>query len=118
MFFKAGNNRKIGAEKEKKAGRYLETQGYHILEYNFYSRYGEIDLVAKDGEYLVFAEVKYRSSIRYGFPEEAVDYRKQYRIRKTAMLYIAKNEKSFDCPVRFDVISILGTKITHIKDAF
>lgn len=63
-------------------------------------------------------EVKYRSSVRYGFPEEAVDHRKQYRIRKTAMLYIARNGKSFECPIRFDVISILETKITHIKDAF
>ena len=112
------NKRQTGSFYEDKAAEYLESIGYDILCRNFYGKGGEIDIVAKDNETLVFVEVKYRSSVRSGFPEEAVDYRKQYRIRKTAMLYIARNGKSFDCPIRFDVISILGTKITHIKDAF
>lgn len=118
MFFKAGNNRKIGTEKEKKAGRYLETQGYHILEYNFYSRYGEIDLVAKDGEYLVFAEVKYRSSEKNGYPEEAVDTRKRKKIIRTAQFYLLKNGLSVDIACRFDVVVILKDEVRLIKDAF
>ena len=60
---KAGcTNHKTGAEYEQKAGAYLEEQGYEILEYNFRCRAGEIDIVARDGEYLVFCEVKYRAS--------------------------------------------------------
>ena len=56
------SKRKTGAEYEQKAGAYLEGQGYEILEYNYRCRTGEIDIVARDGEYLVFCEVKYRAS--------------------------------------------------------
>ena len=58
------NKREVGASHEKLAGAYLETQGYLILEYNFRSRRSEIDIVARDGEYLVFVEVKYRADER------------------------------------------------------
>ena len=75
------NKRQIGTEKEKLAGAYLEQNGYEIIEYNFRCKQGEIDIVAKDGEYLVFCEVKYRSNIKKGTPFEAVDYKKQ-RVRR------------------------------------
>ena len=81
------NKRAVGTAYEKLAGEYLRQQGYEILEYNFRCRMGEVDIVAKDGEYLVFVEVKYRSSGRSGSPLEAVDRRKQRIISKVASYY-------------------------------
>ena len=66
------NKRQTGSFYEDRAAEYLESIGYDILCRNFYGKGGEIDIVAKDNETLVFVEVKYRSSVRYGFPEEAV----------------------------------------------
>lgn len=112
------NNRKKGNEYEDKACEYLKSLKYEILDRNFHGRGGEIDIIARDGNFLVFAEVKYRSSLKYGYPQEAVDYIKQNRIRGTARDYIFQKAISFRYSVRFDVIAILGEEITHIKDAF
>lgn len=112
------NNRKTGAKYEEMAAGYLANQGIKILALNFRAKTGEIDIIAMDNTTLVFCEVKYRSSIKFGYPEEAVDYRKQDKIRKTAMYYMMSEHYSENTPVRFDVISILGTKIKHIKEAF
>lgn len=112
------NKRTIGGEYEKLASEYLHNLGYQILTLNFRTRTGEIDIIAMDNNTLVFIEVKYRSSTKYGYPEEAVDYRKQIKIRKTAMYFMSNKKYSINTPVRFDVIAILGKKITHIKDAF
>lgn len=114
---KTDNRRSTGAAYEQAAGYYLEQLGYEILEYNYRCRRGEIDIVAKDGEYLVFCEVKYRSDGKKGSPLEAVDARKQQRIRRAALYYLTEHGKS-DVPCRFDVIGIEGTKVTHIRDAF
>lgn len=70
------NKRKTGQEQEAKAACFLKTQGYQILEQNYRCKRGEIDLVAREGQYLVFVEVKYRSTNESGLPEEAVDLRK------------------------------------------
>ena len=70
--YKNRNKRQIGAEHEKLSGDYLKSQGYEILEYNFFSRYGEIDIVARHGEYLVFAEVKFRKTLAAGHPFEGI----------------------------------------------
>lgn len=113
----AENKRKIGAEYEKIAGAYLEKQGYEILEYNYGSRQGEVDIIAKDGEYLVFCEVKYRATQQSGHPSEAVNYKKQKALSKCALYYIMK-KKIEEAPCRFDVISICGEKITLLKNAF
>ena len=112
------NKRKLGNDYEDKACEYLESIGYIILERNFRSKKGEIDIIAKDTDTLVFCEVKYRSNTRYGLPEEAVDYRKQDKIRKTAAYYLFRNNFPVETRVRFDVIAVLGEKITHIEDAF
>lgn len=112
------NNRKTGANYEELAAGYLTNQGIKILALNFRAKTGEIDIIAMDNTTLVFCEVKYRSNTKFGYPEEAVDYRKQAKIRKTAMYYMMSEHYSENMPVRFDVISILGTKIKHIKDAF
>lgn len=103
---------------ERQAAEFLENKGYQILHRNFCSRYGEIDLVARQGRYLVFLEVKYRKDEKGGHPLEAVDRRKQRRICKTAMYYCLRYGYGEDTPCRFDVIGILGTEIMHLEHAF
>ena len=111
------NTRKTGARYEKHAGAYLEAHGYEILQYNYRCKKGEIDIVAKDGEYLVFCEVKYRAGVSGGSPAEAVDLRKQKKISGSAMYYLMENYLT-DVPCRFDVVAIQGREITLIKNAF
>lgn len=112
------NKREVGYEYEQKAAVYLQNQGYEILESNYNMRTGEIDLIAKDGEYYAFIEVKYRSSIRNGYPEEAVDYRKMKHITKTASLYLLRHGLSEFTPCRFDVVVILKGEMKLLKNAF
>ena len=112
------NKREQGSHYETMAAEYLKNKGYEIILQNFFSKNGEIDIIAKDTDTLVFCEVKYRSNARYGLPEEAVDYRKQDKIRKTAAYYLYRNNFPVETRVRFDVIAVLGEKITHIEDAF
>lgn len=111
------NKRSIGATYEKIAGEYLQTLGYEILEYNFYTRSGEIDIVAKHKGYYVFVEVKYRENERSGHPFEAVSVLKQRTISKCAFYYLKKHQLQ-DVPVRFDVVGIMGDEIQLIQDAF
>lgn len=111
------NRRKIGTDYEKAAGEFLKQQGFQILEYNYRCKKGEIDLIARDGEYLVFCEVKYRKNAGKGYPLEAVDIRKQRVLSQCARYYLM-TEGRMDTPCRFDVVSIMGEKITLIKDAF
>lgn len=113
------NKRKIGSDYEKKAVEYLRQQGFSVLEQNFYSRSGEIDIIARDGRYLVFVEVKYRSSTFCGDPLEAVNAKKQKRICRTAFYFCVSHGYWDTTPCRFDVIAMLGeNEIVHIKDAF
>lgn len=111
------NNRKVGTDYEQAVGYYLEQQGYLIVEYNYRCRMGEIDLIAKDGEYLVFCEVKYRKDGRKGAPIEAVGPKKQRTLYQCALYYLTVHRLN-ESPCRFDVIGIEGGKITHIRDAF
>ena len=111
------NKRRTGTRYEQAAGFFLEQIGYEVLEYNYRSRFGEIDIIAKDGICLVFCEVKYRSGREKGSPLEAVDNRKQQRIFRCASHYLAGRGLE-DVPCRFDVIGIEGTAVTHIKNAF
>jgi putative endonuclease len=112
------NKRALGTAYEKAAGAYLKGQGYEILEYNFRCRLGEIDIVAKDGAYLVFVEVKYRHGMAAGSPFEAVDYKKQRIISKTAVRYCYTHGYGENTPCRFDVVAVLGQNITLVKNAF
>lgn len=111
-------NRKIGAAYEEKAAAYLKEQGYHILAQNFICRQGELDIVAKDKEYLVFVEVKYRKSGMYGQAIESISYQKMKRIYATARYYMYCNNFSENTPCRFDVIAFENQEMIHIKDAF
>lgn len=112
------NKRKTGAMYEELAAEFLQSQGFHILERNYFCKFGEIDIIAIDGDYLVFAEIKYRKSIEYGFPQEAVSYVKQRKIIKSAQYYCMRHLVNEEMPIRFDVIGILGEQVTLIKDAF
>lgn len=112
------NKRAVGSEHEKCAAAYLEQHGMHILEYNYRLRSGEIDLIARDGKYLVFVEVKFRSDNRRGTPLEAVDLHKQKNIIRTAQHYLLRHGYGMETPCRFDVVGITGEEITHVKNAF
>ena len=111
------NKREEGFHYEKIAGVYLEEQGYQIIEYNFYCRQGEIDIIAMDGDTLVFVEVKYRRDERKGHPLDAISDTKRRRICQSALYYM-KRQRIWNRPIRFDVVRILGQKIMLIKNAF
>lgn len=111
------NNRAIGSKFEKEAGAYLKKHGYEVLEYNYRCRAGEIDIIARDGEYLVFCEVKYRNGLSGGHPLEAVDAKKQRTIARCAGIYLTKHGVS-EVPCRFDVIGIMNDEICLVKNAF
>ncbi len=105
---------------ENIAAKELVKNGYFILDKNYHSMYGEIDIVAKKDCTVVFVEVKLRKNIKNGMPCEAVDLRKQRKIIKTAQEYIQRRNLT-DCDFRFDVIEILAADkimIRHIKNAF
>lgn len=111
------NTRKRGSGYEQIAADFIRRQGYEILEMNYRIRQGEIDIIARDGKYLVFAEVKYRAR-----GEEnalaAVDYRKQRRISRVALTYLKQKRLSEYTPCRFDVIAVTDDGCTVIKNAF
>lgn len=113
------NKRQFGNVGEEISCNYLEKKGYKIIERNFNSRQGEIDIIAKDGEEYVFIEVKTRSSILYGTPREAVNDFKQKHIYNCTKYYlhIHRLDNAF---VRFDVIEIYFVKnkcqLKHLKN--
>jgi len=116
------NKRTTGDYGEELACRFLKNLGYEIIEQNFQFGHGEIDIIAKDRETLVFVEVKYRQNLEFGPPELAISISKQKQIRKTAEAYLYKNGIS-DQTCRIDVIAILHLKdtkpqINHILNAF
>lgn len=95
----------LGQYGETLAVRYLAGKGLRICERNYRSGKGEIDIIARDGEWLVFIEVKTRTGTRYGLPREAVTAYKQEVLRRTAQAY--RTEKDQTSPCRFDVVEIL-----------
>lgn len=108
--------KKLGNRGEKIAAKFLRKQGYQIIEKNYRSRLGEIDIVAKEDESIVFVEVKTRCSTDFGLPEEALSYDKRRRLSKLALGYLA-HRRIKDTNCRFDVVSILmdTKKVKHIK---
>ena len=111
------NTRKTGTWYEQKAAEYLKCQGLVILAHNYRCRFGEIDLIARDGRYVVFVEVKARKNANFGLPREAVNYYKQRKIRMVATQYL-KSTNKLNTPCRFDVVEILGDEIEHIENCF
>jgi putative endonuclease len=110
-----------GAAGERLAREYLEQSGLRILETNFRFGRGEIDIVAAEGEYLVFCEVKLRHSAAFGSPEDAVTPAKQRQLRRVATGYLARKGIT-DHPCRFDVVAIEWIArlphIHHLRNAF
>lgn len=106
-----------GSIGESQAEGYLLEQGYEIIETNYKNKIGEIDIIAKFENRIIFVEVKSRATARFGYPREAVDYKKQQKIRMVADIYL-KSRKMFNAYIRFDVIEILAGKLTHIISAF
>ena len=107
----------LGKLGEKQAVKFLKKNKYKILETNYKRLTGEIDVIALDGDCVVFVEVKTRTSDAFGMPSEAVNLQKQVKIQKTAQYYLVENGL-LDMPCRFDVIEILGKEINHINNAF
>ena len=112
-------SKQLGNLAEEKAKLYLIKDGYTIVIQNFYSRHGEIDIIAKNDEYIVFVEVKYRKNSSFASPIENVTPAKIRRIIKTAQYYIYKNRLENN-NFRFDVIEVFGDNFetTHIPNAF
>ena len=112
------NNRRQGNDFESLAADYLKRNGMCVLEQNYYCKMGEIDIVAKDGEYLVFVEVKYRKNKRAGSAAEAVNFNKMRKISRCADVYMMQHRVSGNISVRFDVVAIEEGHLTHYKNAF
>lgn len=106
-----------GAANEAIAAEYLKKQGYKILQTNFNSKVGEIDIIALDKNVLVFIEVKSKDTDKFGLPREQVTVYKQRKIINAAKLYLLQ-KKIVDKECRFDVLEIFQGEITLIKDAF
>lgn len=116
--FDAKNNRTTGSHYETRVAAFLKNQGFQILEQNYRCRSGEIDLIAKDGPYLVFIEVKFRSNRHAGYALEAIDSKKAAQVRRVAEFYLYQKHVPENMPIRFDAAAIDGNHITYIKDAF
>ncbi len=106
-------NRIKGDKGESFTAKQLKKRGYKIVECNYSCRFGEIDIIARNKEYICFVEVKTRSSNGWGRPAEAVDYRKQQRILITAQHYLASAPSNLQ--PRFDVAEVI-TEDDGIKD--
>ena len=107
----------LGRVGEKKAAEFLLDKGFKIIATNHKTHLGEIDIIAEDGEYTVFIEVKTRTGDAFGQPSEAVDRKKQEKYFRVATEYLQKKGK-LDTPSRFDVVEIEDGQINHIIDAF
>jgi putative endonuclease len=112
----------VGAYGERLAARHLAESGLVLLDRNWRTRAGEIDIIARDGDVLVFCEVKTRRGVAFGEPAEAVDARKVARLRKLAAQWLAQAPVR-PREVRFDVVSVLSPRrgaptVDHLKGAF
>lgn len=90
---------------EKFAASFLKKNGYKILDLNFRSKFGEIDIISRSKDILCFVEVKFRKNRDFGLPEDFVDHRKQKKIIKTALYYLSIKEIE-DLNIRFDIVSV------------
>ena len=109
-----------GREAETRAWQYLQERGLRLLQRNYRSRRGEIDLVLQDQDSLVFVEVRYRRESRFGSGAESVDRRKQSKLIACAQHYLQTYPKTARQPCRFDVVSVGGSSgsIEWIRNAF
>jgi putative endonuclease len=111
----------LGSKGEDLAIKFLKKQGYTILKRNYKTSLGEVDIIAREGDTLVFIEVKTRTDLSFGYPFESVNERKKHKLKNLALLYMKQQGK--EVSVRFDVLSIFYTdkgreQIEHLRDAF
>jgi putative endonuclease len=111
----------LGRDGEDLASDLYERAGYTVLERNFRCSSGEIDVIAARDNTIVFCEVKTRRTDRWGEPSEAVNHRKQARLRRLAAIWLAERRPG-PVDVRFDVVSVIvaggASRVTHLEDAF
>jgi putative endonuclease len=114
-------SKQVGRRGEARAARFLRKQGYRILTRGFRTRYGEVDIIAREGPVLCFIEVKTRTQPEFGSPAEAVTPAKTRRLAQSAQLYLAK-QKLGEVPVRFDVVAVVesaaGVECELFRGAF
>jgi putative endonuclease len=112
---------KLGRSAEGMAADFYRRRGFQVLGCNYRRAGGEIDVIARRGPLIVFCEVKARSSTRWGIPSEAVDARKQIRVKKTAGAWLRENRPG-RVTIRFDVVSVTmeagRRRLEHLPDAF
>ncbi len=117
----AVDRREYGNEAESAAVRHLEARGYRVRARNFRCRYGELDVVAEQGDTVCFVEVRMRSTAVWGDPAHTVSFAKQRRVVKAALHYLFQNDLR-ERMVRFDVVSVVGqgeqARVEHIPNAF
>jgi putative endonuclease len=109
-------SRALGDAAEDRAAAYLTGRGYRIVERNFRAKVGEIDIVARQGEVVVFVEVRSRAGAAFGLPQETVGREKRRKLIRAAQVYA--QARGLDCPLRFDVIADGPGGLEHIEDAF
>ena len=112
------NKRKTGSKKEDEVARFLTECGLRVTDMNFRNRFGEIDIIARDGQFTVFVEVKYRKTASAGHPEEAVNISKARTISKVADYYRLCKKMPDDAKIRFDVVAVEGGQLRWYKNAF
>jgi len=110
----------IGKQGEAEAARFLREKGYQILTTNYRYQHAEIDIVAQNGKLLLFVEVKTRTNVSFGNPEEFVNYAKAKLVMKAAEHYIFAHNWQYD--VRFDIVAVIingnELRVKHVEDAF
>ena len=112
------DRQQLGPLGERACAQVLRKKGYRILDVNYRTRFGEIDIIARDGGYLVFVEVKYRKTKRAGYALEAIDSRKAGQVRRVAAVYLYEHGFPESAACRFDAVGIDGEQITHLINAF
>jgi putative endonuclease len=111
------NKRNVGTIGENQARKFLTENGVEIIKSNFFTKFGEIDLIGIEKKTIIFIEVKLRNNDNFGLPYESVDMRKIERIRNTAEVFLSENDYGdYDC--RFDVISINRNEIEWLKNQY
>lgn len=115
------NTKFSGRKGENAAVNFLKKNGYKILERNYSAVGGEIDIIARDGKFIVFVEVKYRKNLLFEIPSEAVNFAKRRKIVRTAKMYLAVTKQTTNY-CRFDIVEVVGEEgnfaINQIKNAF
>ncbi len=114
-----------GAQAEEEARHFLELQGLRLIERNFRTRRGELDLIMEEGRAIVFVEVRFRKDRRFGGPLESVTAAKQQRIALAAAEFLGRHHGLADRPCRFDVVALCGAsgvaggnEVEWVRDAF